>query len=152
MVWISKPWPQSLIESIVDGPGLRLVLFFSGCPHHCFSCHNPQTWKKENGILLKEELIVEEIFRKYNPDLHKGITFSGGDPLFQPESVLLISKIIKEKDTNINIWCYTGYKFEEINPNHISYCNVLVDGPYIEELKDESLIFRGSSNQKIIML
>ena len=139
-----------LFDSIVDGPGLRAVVFFQGCTHNCKGCQNPQTHSFEGGFKSNTNNIVKEIL---NNPMQTGVTLSGGDPFFQYEGVTEIAKILKEQ--NINIWCYTGFKFEELikkqeYKNLLQYINVLVDGPYIESLKSYDLKFKGSSNQRII--
>ncbi len=139
-------------DSIVDGIGLRTVIFFAGCPHKCKNCHNPESWNIENGYEMNTKQIINEI--KDNP-LAQGITFSGGDPFFQSKEILELA--IELKKLSYNIWIYTGYTFEEIyygeskdNRKLLELCDVLLDGKYIDELKDLRLAFRGSSNQRIV--
>lgn len=141
---------QILFDSIVDGPGLRAVVFFQGCSHNCPSCQNPQTHSFNGGFESDTNNIINKILSN---SMQTGVTFSGGDPFFQYKGVTEIAKILKEQ--NINIWCYTGFKFEELikkqeYKNLLQYINVLVDGPYIESLKSYDLKFKGSSNQRII--
>ena len=137
--------------TIVDGPGLRTTVYFAGCNHHCHGCHNPQSWDPENG----RDMSVDEIFDiiEYNGF---DVTFSGGEPLMQIENGLL-ELAGKIKKLGKSIWCYTGYTIEEIKQSHqlnpvLNVVDVLVDGPFVESLKDLSLRFRGSSNQRIINL
>ncbi|MCH5247835.1 MAG: anaerobic ribonucleoside-triphosphate reductase activating protein [Muribaculaceae bacterium] len=137
--------------TIVDGPGLRTTVYFAGCNHHCHGCHNPQSWDPENG----RDMSVDEIFDiiEYNGF---DVTFSGGEPLMQIENGLL-ELAGKIKKLGKSIWCYTGYTIEEIKQSHqlnpvLNVVDVLVDGPFVESLKDLSLCFRGSSNQRIINL
>lgn len=142
-------------ESIVDGPGIRMIIFFQGCTHNCYKCHNPETHSFTGG----KEYDLEYVDKKLadSPYLD-GVTFSGGDPLDNPESALEIAKLVKEK-YNLNLWIYTGYTFEEIleksKNNKIyldifSLTDVLVDGPFVNNLRDLSLLYRGSTNQRII--
>ena len=142
-------------ESIVDGPGIRMAIFFQGCTHNCYKCHNPETHSFTGG----KEYDLEYVDKKLadSPYLD-GVTFSGGDPLDNPESALEIAKLVKEK-YNLNLWIYTGYTFEEIleksKNNKIyldifSLTDVLVDGPFVNNLRDLSLLYRGSTNQRII--
>lgn len=143
-------------ESIVDGPGIRFTVFTQGCPHRCKGCHNPQTHDFSGGY----DSTIEEIYKKFveNP-LLSGITFSGGEPFCQPEPLYYLGLKIKELKKNIVV--YTGYtleqleKLQESNPfiaSLLSITDILIDGPYVEELRDLELLFRGSSNQRILYL
>ena len=137
-------------DTTVDGPGFRTSVYSSGCPHHCPGCHNPQSWDIENGPAVE----IEEILKVILADPFADVTFSGGDPMFQPEGFTTLAKAIKQQ-SNKNIWCYTGFLFEILlqNPAQkalLEQIDVLVDGRFIEALKDEELRFRGSSNQRII--
>ena len=139
-------------ETMVDGPGLRTSIYFAGCQHFCKGCHNPQSWDLHGG----RQYTVDELLEIIKKDEFANVTFSGGDPLYQCDGVTELAKRIKE-ETDKTIWCYTGFTYEEILDNAwlsqiLPYIDVLVDGPYIEELRDESLPFRGSSNQRIIEL
>ena len=133
----------------VDGIGLRTSLYCAGCENQCPGCHNPQSWDDQGG----EEMSVEELFRLI-VDADMNVTFTGGDPMFHPEGFTKLARLIKTH-TNKNIWCYTGYRFEDI-PLHpsrkalLGLCDVLVDGPFILSEKDLTLTFRGSRNQRII--
>ena len=136
-------------DSLVNGKGLRDVLFVQGCPHHCFNCQNPQTWKYDGGKELTD-IELAEMF-KYSPN---DITISGGEPFFQWESVVSFMYYIRMDNPNKRFWIYTGYQYEDINWivewYMTSYVDVIVDGKYIEELKDENCLYRGSSNQRLI--
>lgn len=136
-------------ESIVDGEGLRYVIFVQGCPHHCKGCHNPQTWSTRSGLFVDINTIIDDI--KSNP-LLDGVTFSGGEPMLQSEVLTELAKEIKK--LGLNIWCYTGFKYEDIKESKkefLKYIDVLVDGKFIEELKCLGEYY-GSSNQRIIRL
>ncbi|MDR1697700.1 MAG: anaerobic ribonucleoside-triphosphate reductase activating protein [Erysipelotrichaceae bacterium] len=142
-------------ESVVDGPGIRYVIFVQGCKHHCFNCHNPATWSFDGGTLLDEATIIKEI--NENP-LLSGVTISGGDPFFQKEALLRVIKLIKEA-TKKEIIVYTGFTVEALLADDdplvaelFRYIDILIDGPYRHELRDLSLKFIGSSNQRIINL
>ena len=141
-------------DSIVDGPGLRAVLWTQGCGHHCPGCQNPQTWDFNGGGLIPISVVKEAIDELENQD---GFTMSGGDPMFQPEACNEIAKYVKEK--GMNLWVYTGFTFEDlmklaktkpIYREFIERIDVLVDGRFIESKKNLSLLFRGSSNQRLI--
>lgn len=143
-------------ESIVDGSGLRFVVFVQGCPHHCEGCHNPQTHSFHDGYIEN----IDYIFQQYrqNP-LLTGITFSGGEPFCQPEPLAALGRMVRA--VGGNVITYTGYVYEDLlkmaqdNPGIgklLSVTNQLIDGPYVESLKDLTLPFRGSSNQRIITL
>ena len=135
-------------ESIVDGPGFRYVIFFQGCPHHCDGCQNPNTWSydENKGFYIDQDTLIKNI--EEDP-LITGVTFSGGEPFSQSKNILSLAKELKEK--NYNIWCFTGYKYKEIqNDPLLDYIDVLVDGEFIKEEKSLDLLFRGSKNQRLI--
>ncbi len=142
------------VDSIVDGPGLRAVLWTQGCSHHCPGCQNPQTWDFNGGGLVPIDMVKEAIDELEYQD---GITFSGGDPMFQPEACNELAEYCKSK--GLNIWVYTGFTFEELmeiakkKPIYLEFLNkidVLVDGRFIESQRDLNLLFRGSANQRLI--
>ena len=140
-------------HSSVNGPGVRYVIFFQGCTHHCSKCQNPDTWNIEHGKVYNTQDIIDDILKTKYID---GVTFSGGDPFYQPDALKEIASKLKEK--NINIWCYTGWTYEDIlngkagadSLEVLSYLDVLIDGPFIYSLLSTECIFRGSSNQRLI--
>lgn len=137
-------------DTTVDGPGFRTAIYCAGCPNACPGCHNPESWKIENG----RRMPVGEILQRVLSDEFAHVTFTGGDPMFQAEGFAELAKAIKSQSRK-NIWCYTGYCFEELlrHPKQaelLRYIDVLVDGRFIEALKDPDLLFRGSSNQRLI--
>ena len=139
-------------ETMADGPGLRTSIYSAGCAHRCPGCHNPQSWDFTAG----QEMSVQELLDIVKDDEFANVTFSGGDPLYQVEAFTELARRIKE-ETDKTIWCYTGFKYEEILEDErlsmiLPYLDVLVDGPFIEDLRNTSLPFRGSSNQRIIQL
>ena len=166
-------------DDMNNGDGLRVVLWLSGCSHHCYNCQNPQTWNLDSGILF-DELAKQEIFTELSKDYISGITFSGGDPLHENnlDEVLNLIQQIRTSFPEKTIWLYTGYTWEQImnyktefsNPNFmkvpnseilhdyhmfqrkeiIKLADVLVDGEYIDEQKDVTLKWRGSKNQRVI--
>lgn len=132
----------------VDGPGFRTSIYFAGCDHHCPGCHNPSTWNHEAG----SDMSIAEIMERIN-DADCNVTFSGGDPMLQAEALLPLAEAIRRQGKTI--WCYTGYTYEQVQHDKsmsrlLPYLEVLVDGPFIESLRDTSLLFRGSSNQRLI--
>lgn len=138
-----------LHDSIVDGKGLRTVIFFAGCPHHCHGCHNPQSWNYENGI----EWTETEIFQEVMQNELSNVTFSGGEPFLQANEIAPLAQKLKQEGKNI--WCYTGYLYEELmqNPGHavlLKQIDVLVDGRFDLTKRNLSLCYKGSSNQRII--
>lgn len=143
-------------ETIVDGEGIRYSIYLAGCRHHCKGCHNKTSWNPQAGSLLTQQK-VDEIINEINANpLLDGITFSGGDPFYNPEEFLPLIKTIKER-TNMNIWCYTGYTYEQLMDMEVcreilKMVDVLVDGKFIKDLYSPYLEFRGSSNQRIIKL
>ena len=139
-------------DSIVDGKGFRFVIFTQGCLHHCKGCHNPETWAMDQGSLMDIDEIKDKISRN---GLLDGITFSGGDPFYQPDACANIAKWGKER--GLDIWAYTGFLYEELLKmpevkDFLDNVDVLVDGPFILEEKSLTLNFRGSKNQRIIDL
>jgi len=135
-------------DSVVDGTGIRAVLWTQGCPHNCEGCHNPETHDFNAGIVVDIENIKREIDELKT---HDGITFSGGDPMCQPEACMEIAKYAKEK--GYNVWCYTGYLYEHLNSKQlafIDYIDVLVDGKFELAQRSLNLRFKGSKNQRVI--
>ena len=134
-----------------NGTGIRVVLWCSGCSLHCKNCQNPETWDKDSGQLWTEES-EQELFEALDKDYISGITYSGGHPLeeYNIEVVTDIAKKIKQRFPNKTQWLYTGFLFEDIKDLEIiQYLDVVIDGPYIEELRDITLFYRGSMNQKL---
>lgn len=133
----------------VDGPGLRTSVYFAGCNHHCPGCHNPQSWDFEGGEAMSV-LRIKEII----DDCDFNVTFSGGDPLMQPvDEMVELARLLKADGRTI--WCYTGYSYEYVasRPEYkelLACIDVLVDGSFVESLRDISLRFRGSSNQRLV--
>ena len=135
-----------------NGLGNRVTLWVSGCSHHCPGCHNPETWDFNFGKEFDEEA-KNKLFEILELPYVKGLTLSGGDPLDSAEDVLELVKEVKKKFPKKDIWLYTGYCFNSEDEKFFEikdYVDVFVDGPFIEELKDTSLPFRGSKNQRCI--
>ena len=140
-------------ESLVDGPGLRFVIFTQGCHHRCPQCHNPQSWDINGG----KEYSVREIIRKIKEQKGKkrGITFSGGEPFLQAHELAEAAQAAHK--TGLDVVTYTGFNYEQLIENENKDINallfasdILIDGKYIHDLRDAALKFRGSSNQRII--
>jgi len=139
-------------DDMLNGEGLRTVLWVAGCTHHCKNCHNPITWDIAGGIEF-DEAAENELFEDLKKPYCAGITFSGGDPLhpFNREEVARLIKKVREVCPDKNIWLYTGYLYEEVKDfEGLALIDILIDGEFIEELKDERLHWVGSSNQRII--
>lgn len=138
-------------DSIVDGPGLRYVIFTQGCLHHCPGCHNPDSHAIDGGYIEDTEQCLLEIDQ--NP-LLDGVTLSGGEPFLQ--ATALIHFVQKVKQRHLHVMIYSGYTFEEIlelgdeENRLLSLCDTLVDGKFILSLKSMELLYKGSSNQRII--
>lgn len=139
-------------DDMLNGDGLRTVLWVSGCPHHCRGCQNPQTWDEKSGLPF-DAAAKDELFSYLAQDHISGITFSGGDPL-APCNVKAVGALIgeiRERFPRKTIWLYTGDVFEHIrNIPFLSMIDVIVDGPYVEALRDLQLHWRGSANQRVI--
>lgn len=142
------------IENVDIGNGLDVgsVLWVSGCSHHCPQCHNPQTWDKNVGEEFTEE-VLDNLLDKLKRPYIKRLTLSGGDPLFlgNRDEITNVVRKVKKNFPNIKIWCYTGYLWEEVKDLPcMDFIDVLVDGEFKVELRDITLPFCGSSNQRII--
>ncbi len=141
-------------ESIVDGPGFRYVIFVQGCPHHCKGCHNPESWDPKGGYDMNVREILDEI--EARPNI-KGVTFSGGEPFEQAAALLDIAKYLKVK--GYSIMSYSGYTLEELEAKAesepavgelLGLLDILVDGRYEEKLRNLTLVYCGSENQRVI--
>lgn len=135
---------------MVDGPGFRTSIYCAGCSHACPGCQNPQSWDINNGHLMTTKEIMDII----KADPYADVTFSGGDPMYQAEGFTELAEAIHE-ETNKTIWCYTGFKYEDlihtpVRLELLEHIDVLVDGPFIQTLRNPDLLFRGSSNQRLI--
>lgn len=151
-----KPW------DIANGPGVRVSLFVSGCTHHCKDCFNPEAWDFDYGQPF-DEAVMDHILALLRPHYIRGITYLGGEP-FEPQNqpgLLELSRRIKRELPEKSIWSFTGYVLEQdilakrlgdwaVTQELLSYLDVLVDGPFVASLKNLSLRFRGSSNQRLI--
>lgn len=139
-------------DDMLNGDGLRVVLWVSGCSHCCKECHNPITWDPAGGLLFDKEA-KEEIFEQLDKPYISGITFSGGDPLHGANrlDVKNLMREIREKYPNKTIWMYTGESWENVMHNSImQYVDVLVDGEFQCDKKDSRLLWKGSRNQRVI--
>lgn len=140
-----------VLDSIVDGPGIRVSIFCQGCPHHCPGCHNPETWEFGCGTPMEEDRLVEIVMS--NP-LCGGVTFSGGEPFAQAEGFAKLAQRLKAK--GYEVASYTGYTFEQLlngtadQKALLGTIDVLIDGPFVQAEKSLELSFRGSKNQRIL--
>lgn len=138
--------------SLADGDGWRTVLFVAGCDHKCKGCHNPESWDENAGHEFTDE-VKNDLFKFVEPSYISGLTLSGGDPLYcsNIEPLTQLCKEFKEKFPNKTIWLYTGSQFEEVQSLEImKYVDVVVDRKFKENLRDTTIAFRGSTNQRII--
>lgn len=137
-------------DSIANGPGLRMVVWTQGCPHHCPGCHNPQTWDETQGIDVSVDSLLQQV---KNTKLQKGITLSGGEPFRQAKALM---PFVKEcRQMGYDVWAFSGYYYEELLADAqkkalLELVDVLVDGPFEMDKKDFRLYYKGSSNQRII--
>lgn len=139
-------------DDMLNGDGLRTVLWTAGCTHRCEGCHNPITWDIEGGIPF-DEAAEKELFEKLAPKYISGLTFSGGDPLHPKnrEEITRLAKKAKEAFPEKNIWLYTGFLWEDVCELEVmQYVDVVVDGPFVKQLFDGKLHWKGSSNQRVI--
>lgn len=139
-----------LHDTTVDGPGFRTSIYCAGCGHHCPGCHNPQSWDFSAGY----DVEIDQLMQDIKNDPFADVTFSGGDPFFQAEEFAALAMRIKAETTK-TIWCYTGYLYERLleipsSRRLLEQLDVLVDGPFIMSQRDEDLLFRGSTNQRLI--
>lgn len=141
-------------ESIVDGPGLRFVVFCQGCPHGCKGCHNQETHDFKGGYDCDISKIVDAVEKD---PLLDGVTFSGGEPFCQPEAFYSLAQELKKLRPDLNLMAYSGYIYEELTAMKseavdklLSMLDLLVDGRYVQDKRDLTLLFRGSSNQRVI--
>lgn len=139
-----------LHDTTVDGPGFRTSIYCAGCGHHCPGCHNPQSWDFSAGY----DVEIDQLMQDIKNDPFADVTFSGGDPFFQAEEFTALAVRIKAETTK-TIWCYTGYLYERLLEmpscrRLLEQLDVLVDGPFIMAQRDEDLLFRGSTNQRLI--
>ena len=137
---------------MVDGPGLRTSVYCAGCPNACPGCHNPQSWDFAGGTAMT----TDEIMHVIEADPYtRGVTFTGGDPMAQPEGFAELARAIRRRTPAKDIWCYTGFTFEAVlkHPARralLELIDVLVDGPFVMAERDVDLLFRGSRNQRLI--
>lgn len=139
-------------DDMLNGDGLRVVLWVAGCEHHCPGCQNPETWDEEDGLPY-DRAAWEEIIGELKNDYISGITFSGGDPLHTKNraQIITIAAKIRQDFPNKTIWVYTGYRWEDVKDiPGIDYVDVLVDGRFIQSMADVSYPWAGSTNQRVI--
>ena len=138
-------------NSFVDGPGIRMAIFFQGCIRHCEGCHNPGSWPMYGGERMDTNELGKKIF---NDPLLTGITLTGGEPFLQPMQALSLARIAHQR--GLTVWCYTGYTFEEINEwednrkTLLKNIDVLVDGPFEIDKMSLDIPWRGSTNQRLV--
>jgi anaerobic ribonucleoside-triphosphate reductase activating protein len=139
-------------ESITDGPGLRIILFFQGCDHRCPGCHNPQTWSHQAGTEYELNKLLDQL---QDTPLIKGVTLSGGDPFYQPVAAAYIAREFHSRGKDV--WAYTGFLWEDLLGERdpaildlVHQCDVIVDGPFIQSKRRLNLHYRGSLNQRLI--
>ena len=136
-------------DTMVDGPGFRTSIYCAGCRHQCPGCHNPQSWDFAGG----HEMTTAQLMKVIMADPYANVTFSGGDPMYQAAGFAELAHAIREY-SNKDIWCFTGFTYESLIHDDqrelLEQIDVLVDGPFIQSLRDPDLLFRGSSNQRLL--
>lgn len=139
-------------DTTVDGPGFRTSIYCAGCRHACPGCHNPESWNPHGG----HDASIDDLMQEIVSDPFAHVTFSGGDPMFQAEGFLELCRRIKE-ETDKTVWCFTGFTWERIFADGTlamqelaQSVDVIVDGPFVQDLRDTDLLFRGSSNQRLV--
>ena len=153
MIRVSRSNDKLWHESVVDGPGMRLVIFLSGCSHDCPGCHNEWLQDPSSGENVPIKEIVSELRSVYRPGWHDGITISGGDPFFQSNELQSLLLSIRHAFPEIDVWVYSGYLYEQLMDDPaLSHCDVLVDGRFEAARANEGQRFRGSGNQRIIQV
>lgn len=143
------------MDSIVDGPGIRMTIFFQGCPHHCKGCHNPETWDYDGEC---KDISVDEVLKMFDSDsILFGVTLSGGEPFSERNFNEIIELIREIKKRNKTVWIYTGYtidklieKYPNVKENILPFVDVIVDGPFVLEKRNLLCHFRGSENQRLV--
>lgn len=156
-MYLAKKLEETCFESVSNGDGFRLVIFTCGCIHHCEGCHNPETWNIENGVNYSVREIANYLINIYKESngFFDGFTFSGGDPLYQQDELIELIDILKDelKDFEFDIWVYTGYRYEEIeNRAILNRIDVLVDGKFEKDNRAYHKAYRGSNNQRVLVL
>lgn len=137
-------------DTTVDGPGFRTSVYCAGCSHACPGCHNPQSWDFDGGHVMTTDTILKVIMA----DPFADVTFTGGDPMYQPKAFAELARMIRQQSDK-TIWCYSGFTFETLLHRSdtralLEQLDVLVDGPFVQSLRNEELLYRGSSNQRLI--
>ncbi|HZK25268.1 MAG TPA: anaerobic ribonucleoside-triphosphate reductase activating protein [Oscillospiraceae bacterium] len=142
--------------SVVDGPGIRTVVFTQGCPHNCSGCHNPHTHNPAEGQCVEISEVAAQILAETN--LH-GVTFSGGEPFLQARALASLAALLKARSPLLHLTVYSGYTYEQLSQQAkkdvgtamlLAASDLLIDGPYLEKQRDLFLLYRGSGNQRII--
>jgi len=154
LIWMQIRVAGIVPESVVDGPGIRFVVFVQGCPHHCPQCHNPETHDFQGGQVWEVAAIIDQ-FQEL--PMIAGITISGGEPFCQAEACAALARAAKKMGKNVNV--YSGYTYEQLTERArrdapvrelLHLTDLLIDGPYMHERRDLNLAYRGSPNQRII--
>lgn len=141
----------SVLNSYVDGPGIRMAIFFQGCLRHCGGCHNRDSWPMYGGVKMDTDDFKKTMA---NDPLLTGITLSGGEPFLQPQAALDLAKFAHSR--KLTVWCYSGYTFEQINDWEdnrkllLKEIDVLVDGPFEQDKMSLDIPWRGSANQRLV--
>jgi len=155
MLRVALPEGRAWQESVLDGPGFRLVTFLAGCPHNCPLCHNAWLCDYQAGESISETELATSLFDNYIPGWHEGVTISGGDPFVQGIELAVFLSQIKSCMPELSVWVYTGFLYEQLvkaDEPALRFIDVLVDGPFISARANENQTFRGSGNQRIVFL
>ena len=140
-------------NDVINGEGISVSVWLQGCPHRCKGCHNPETWDFEGGTLYNQDMLIFEILKLIEKNgIKRNLSILGGEPLCEEnrDFIQILTKIVRNIHPEIKIYCWTGYRLEDIDPQYLKNIDVLIDGKFEQDKRDITLKLRGSSNQRIL--